>query len=91
LRGAGWPGFTIQEKNGSRGECVVTRFEKPAEFGDAYTHAAPSAPAIKTLALLAALLAYSSGFVFLYPIVASSVAKSVSEGNDPALMQFVAP
>jgi hypothetical protein len=69
----------------------VTRFEKPAEFGAAYPQAAPGAPAIKTLALLGALLAYSGGFVFLYPIVASSVAKSVSEGNDPALMQFVAP
>jgi hypothetical protein len=69
----------------------VTRFEKPAQFGSAYAHAAPRAPTIKTLALLAALLAYAAGFVILYPIVASSVAESVSEGNDPALLQFVGP
>jgi hypothetical protein len=37
------------------------------------------------------LLAYAAGFVILYPIVAGSVAKSVSEGNDPAMMQFVSP
>ena len=66
----------------------MTRFEKPADFDSAYpyAHAAPSAPTVKTLALLAALLAYAAGFVILYPIVAGSVAKSVSEGNDPAMM-----
>jgi hypothetical protein len=69
----------------------MTRFEKPAQFGGAYAHPAPGAPPIKTLILLAALLAYATGFVLLHPIVASSVAKSVSEGNDPALMQFVGP
>jgi hypothetical protein len=69
----------------------VSRFEKPADFVTAYPHAAPSAPTIKTLALLAALLAYAAGFVVLYPFVASSVAGSVSEGNDPALLQFVGP
>jgi hypothetical protein len=41
--------------------------------------------------LLAALLAYAAGFLVLYPVVAGSVAKSVSEGNDPALLQFVGP
>jgi len=69
----------------------MTRFEKPAQFGGAYAHPAPGASDIKTLVLLAALLAYAAGFVLLYPIVASSVANSVSEGNDPALMQFVGP
>jgi len=69
----------------------MTRFEKPAQFGDAYAHPGPGASDIKTLVLLAALLAYAAGFVLLYPIVASSVANSVSEGNDPALMQFVGP
>ena len=69
----------------------MTRFEKPAQFGSAYASATPRTPTIKTLALLAALLAYAAGFVILYPIVASSVAESVSEGNDPALMQFVGP
>ena len=69
----------------------MSRFEKPADFVTAYPHAAPSAPTIKTLALLAALLAYAAGFVVLYPIVASNVAESVSEGNDPALLQFVGP
>ena len=38
-----------------------------------------------------ALLAYAVGFVLLYPVVASSVAKSISDGNDPALLQFVGP
>ena len=69
----------------------MSRFEKPADFVTAYRHAAPGAPTIKTLALLAALLAYGEGFVILYPLVASSVAESVSEGNDPALLQFVGP
>jgi hypothetical protein len=69
----------------------MTRFEKPADFGSVYAQAAPSAPTIKTLALLAALLAYAVGFVILYPVVASSVAESVAQGNDPALLQFVGP
>jgi hypothetical protein len=72
----------------------MTRFEKPADFASAYAHATPGAPTIKTiktLALLAALLAYAAGFVILYPVVASSVAESVAQGNDPALMQFVGP
>lgn len=69
----------------------MTRFEKPADFSDAYAHGTPDAPTIKTLALWAALLAYAVGSIILYPIVASSVAKSMSEGNDPALMQFVGP
>jgi hypothetical protein len=69
----------------------VTRFEKPAEFGGAYPHAAPGAPTLKSLILLAALLAYAAGFVMLYPLAANSVAKGVAEGADPALMQFVAP
>ena len=72
----------------------MTRFEKAANFSDSYAHATPGAPTIKTikiLALLAALLAYAAGFVILYPVVASSVAESVAQGNDPALMQFVGP
>ena len=68
----------------------MTHFEKPAEFGGAYPRA-PGLSAIKTAILLAALLAYAAGFVILYPVVANSVARSVSEGNDPALIQFVAP
>lgn len=69
----------------------MTRFEKPAPFYAAYAPATPRAPTIKTWVLLAALLAYAAVFVMLYPLVASSVAKSVSEGNDPALLQFVGP
>ena len=69
----------------------MTRFERQANFDRAYQYAAPHAPSIKTLIVLAALLAYAIGFVILYPIAASSVARSVAEGNDPALMQFVAP
>jgi hypothetical protein len=52
---------------------------------------APSRRTLKTVLLLAALLAYAAGFVILSPIVARSVAESVSEGNDPALLQFVGP
>jgi hypothetical protein len=37
------------------------------------------------------LLAYAAGFVILYPMVASSVAESVAQGNNPALLQFVGP
>jgi hypothetical protein len=33
---------------------------------------------------LAALLAYAAGFMILYPVAASSVAKSMAEGADPA-------
>ena len=71
----------------------MTRFERPADFDSAYPYAQPTprAPTIKTLALLAALLAYAAGFVVLYPIVASSVAESVAQGNDPAMIQFVGP
>ena len=71
----------------------MTRFEKPADFDSAYpyAHTALGAPTIKTLVLLAALAAYVVGFVLLYPHVANSVAKSVSEGNDPALLQVVGP
>ena len=71
----------------------MTRFERPAEFDSAYpyAHPAPRTSTIKTFALLAALLAYAAGFVILYPAVAASVAKSVAEGNDPAMIQFVSP
>jgi hypothetical protein len=71
----------------------MTRFERPADFNSAfpYAHGTPRASTIKTLALLAALLAYAAGFVTLYPIVASSVAKSVAEGNDPVMLQFISP
>ena len=69
----------------------MSRFEKPAQFGGAYAQPAPGAAAIKTLVLLAALLAYAAGFVLLHSIVAGSVANSVSDGADPALTQFVGP
>jgi hypothetical protein len=69
----------------------VSRFDNPAQFDNAYPHVAPSRSALKTLLMLAALLAYATGFVMLYPIVASSVTKSVSEGNDPALLQLGGP
>jgi hypothetical protein len=69
----------------------VSRFENPAQFDTAYPNVAPSRSALKTFLLITALLAYAAGFVILYPIVASRVAESVSEGNDPALLQFVGP
>ena len=80
--------MSIVEK---RSVARVTPFEKPAEFSGAYAHPAPGASDIKTWVLLAALLAYAAAFVLVYPVVASSVTKSVSEGNDPALIQSVGP
>jgi hypothetical protein len=71
----------------------MTRFETPAQFDDRYPYApaTPRAPTIRTIALLAVLVTYAAGFAILYPIAASSVAKSVTEGNDPALLQFAGP
>jgi hypothetical protein len=69
----------------------MSRFESPAQFDNTYPHVAPSRSTLKALLLLAALLAYAAGFVVLYPIVANSVTQSVSEGNDPGMMQFVGP
>jgi hypothetical protein len=69
----------------------VSRFENPAQFNTAYPNVAPSRSPLKTFLLWAALLAYAAGFISLYPIVASRVADSVTQGNDPALLQFVAP
>jgi hypothetical protein len=68
--------------------------EKLLRFRDGFLPARPGAPALPTLrtaALLAALLAYAVGFAVLYPLVQASVSKSAAEGNDPALMDFVAP
>jgi hypothetical protein len=68
--------------------------EKLLGFRDGFLPARPGAPALPTLrtaALLAALLAYAIGFAVLYPLVQASVSKSAAEGNDPALMDFVAP
>ncbi len=69
----------------------MSRFESPAQFDNAYQYVTPRATSSTSLMLLLALLVYAVGFVLLYPVVASSVAKSVSEGNDPALLQFVGP
>jgi hypothetical protein len=69
----------------------VSRFENPAQFDAAYPHVAPSRTTPRTFLLLAALLAYAAGAVILYPIAATSVAKSISEGNDPGLLEFVGP
>ena len=69
----------------------MSRFESPAQFDTAYPNVAPSRSALKTFLLSAALLSYAAGFVILYPVVASSVTKSISQGNDPALLQFVGP
>ncbi len=66
-------------------------YENPTQFGAAYPNVTPSRSTLKTFLLLAALLIYAGGFVVLYPLVASSVSESVSEGNDPALLQFVGP
>jgi hypothetical protein len=62
----------------------MTQVEKQLGFD---THSAPAAPTIKTLVLFTALLAYAAGFV----VLASSVAASGTEGESPALIQFVGP
>ncbi len=69
----------------------MSRFENPAQFDTLYPNVAPGRSALKTCLLMTALLAYAAGFVILYPVVASSVAESVSEGNDPAALQLVGP
>jgi hypothetical protein len=72
----------------------VTHFDREIGFRDGFLPARPgrSAPlTLKTAALLAALLAYAIGLAILYPLAQASVLKSAAEGNDPALMDFVAP
>jgi hypothetical protein len=82
--------FSSSAQEGTaREEIVVSRFENPAQFDTKYPNVAPTRGALATFLLLAALLAYAGGFMVLYPLVANSVAESVSAGNDPALLQFV--
>ena len=72
----------------------MTHSVRPLGFRDGFLPvrpAAPASPTIKTVACIAALLAYAIGFAVLYPLAQASVAKSVAEGNDPALMEFVGP
>ena len=72
----------------------MTHFDRPLGFRDGFLPVRPwlrMSPTIKTAALLAALLVYAIGFAALYPLVQASVLKSVAEGNDPALMDFVGP
>ena len=69
----------------------MTHFEKSLDAGDAYAPAAPPAQAIKTAVLVVALLVYAAGFAILYPLAASSVAKSAADGADPVQIQFVGP
>jgi hypothetical protein len=72
----------------------VTHYERPLGFRDGFLPAHPGRSALltlKTAALLAALLAYAIGFAILYPLAQASASKSAAEGNDPALMDFVAP
>jgi hypothetical protein len=67
----------------------MTKFERPLDFHSSdlpNVRGLPIGTAVKTAALLAALLAYAVGFVLLYPIAQTSVMKSASEGNDPALI-----
>jgi hypothetical protein len=71
----------------------VTHFEKQLEFRDSFLPARSSSPAptLKTMALTIALVLYALGFVALYPVAHASVAKSIADGNDPALLDFVGP
>ena len=66
----------------------MTNFEKPLDFPDRSLpgpHGLPSVAAIRTAVLLALLIAYSLGFVALYPLAQTSAAQSAAEGNDPML------
>jgi hypothetical protein len=72
----------------------MTPYERPIGFSDSFLPARPAKSDLLTLksaALAAALLAYAIGFVILYPLAQASVSKSTAEGNDPALLDFVAP
>jgi hypothetical protein len=72
----------------------MANFERRLDLRDDCLSAAPGLrimPAVRTAALLAALLAYAAGFVILYPIAQASVSKSAAEGNDPTPAMFVAP
>jgi hypothetical protein len=73
----------------------VSNSDRQLDFRHGYLPAppgVPSDPTITTTALLAVLLAYAIGFVILYPIAEASVAKSMTEGNDPLTqMEFVGP
>ena len=72
----------------------MTPYERPIGFRNSFLPAHPEKSSLLTLksaALVAALLAYAIGFVVLYPLAQASVANSAAEGNDPALMDFVAP
>jgi hypothetical protein len=75
------------------GQNVMSYFEHfDARAGFAPATASLSiAQIIKSAALLTALLAYTIGFVLLYPMAQASVAKSVGEGNDPTALEFVSP
>ncbi len=66
----------------------MTQVVKQSGFA---SHSAPEAPAIKTLLLITAILAYAAGFVLLYPLAAESMAKSEAAGESPAPIQFVGP
>ena len=64
----------------------MTNFEKPLDFADrslSRAHGLPSVAAIKTVVLVALLIAYGLGFAALYPLVQTSAAKSAGDGNDP--------
>ena len=72
---------------------VMSHFE-PFDARAAFAPATASlsiAQIIKSAALLTALLAYTIGFVLLYPMAQASVAKSVAEGNVPTALEFVGP
>ena len=72
----------------------MTHYQRPIGFGDGFLPARPGKPSLLTLknaALLAALLAYAIGFAVLYPLAQASASRSAAAGNDPALMDFVAP
>ena len=90
MRFAGVSPCPLKRKQFER-RFVVSRFENPAQFDTKYPNVAPTPGALTMFLLSAALLAYAAGFLVLYPLVANSVAESVSAGNDPALLQFVGP
>lgn len=73
---------------------VVTHFEKPLSFREAFLptrSAPPEVPSLRSMALAAALVVYALGAVALCPVCQSAAARSAAEGNDPALLAFVGP
>ncbi len=72
----------------------MANFEQTLAARDGLSSAVPDphlTQGVKTVILLALLLAYAIGFALLYPITQASVERSAAEGNDPNAWEMVGP